>query len=232
MIERSGFGDAPAVSPWTTSYRDAYEPHPSGRYDQYVDRLRKIDFGAAKENELLELAINLCVEGEAPAAADVLARIDDREWPSIRRAALLRLVGAVHREMGATRAAVDSYSRALAMLGPSHAAAILIEWDLFELDGELDLRVTYERQKELLSRQVPLTPAYLMARSLAAEALSKELFEEGHRSGGTHFRFRTGMPEELAWHNTSLAVAYITGDYGAARDARREFGSKTTVEPT
>jgi serine/threonine protein kinase len=212
----------PTLTRWSEGLDAAYSSlFPSRSYSEYVQELRAPNAPRDEETRLA-LVINHCVEGEVKSALEELEEIDASRWSPQRRTAYHRLRGALLRERGASVAARQAYTDALSTWGsrgPAVERAIGLE--LLSLREEEEGR-QHEVERLRALDECSGTLACDYARTQSADAFASECFDATLRSEGT-MRLRNGMPEEIGWYNASLAVAYLTGSFGEARDARITF---------
>src|SRR4051812_36772762 len=157
MIERIGFGHTPSLSAWTDSFRIAYEPGPGVEsYGFYVRSLHELTAENVPSDKAIERLISLSVEGYTASALEALNRLDPVPMPRRQQSAYYRLLGVLHRELGATHGATSAYTHALEMLEEGDPARINIRWDLLALRDDKSADDEY---RELRTQIVPITPA-------------------------------------------------------------------------
>lgn len=227
----------PTIMQWTEEIHEAYVGV-NNDYSSYIEKMRDLDVQGASEEQVIERLLNMCVEGNFEVALRDLEQLNCDEWTDDRKIAYFRLKGALKRQLGASRAALENYDAALDLINRSSGRT---KWRWAEKAVRLDiLNVTEEKQRqdfdyimEEHSKIVALgawhsNPAFDSALLNSNENSTKEVFENFFK-GERGTRWRIGMPMELAWFNASLALAYLTGDFRNAREARLQFAQEQAV---
>ena len=227
----------PVIMQWTEEIHEAYVGF-SSDYSAYIEKMRTLDVLNASEEQVIERLINMCVEGNFKIALEDLERLKYREWSEDRQVACLRLRGTLKRQLGASRAASEDYGAALNLINQDRSRA---KWRWAEKAIRLDILNTgeerYRRDLDGTLREhskiVALSawysnPAFDSALVNSNENFAEEVFEKFFKSERST-RWRSGMPMELAWFNASLALAYLTGDFKSAREARLQFAREQAV---
>ena len=228
----------PLMMQWTEELHEAYVRDNRNDYAKYVEDMQNLDIRKASEEQIIERILNMCVEGKFRGALADLEQLNYNEWTNDRKIAYFRLKGALKRQLGASQAALENYGTALSLTSRSSSRA---KWRWAEKAVRLDiLNVTEEKQRqdfdyimEEHSKIVALgawhsNPAFDSALVNSSENFAEEVFEEFFK-GERSTRWRSGMPMELAWFNASLALAYLTGDFKSAKEARLQFAREQAV---
>jgi serine/threonine protein kinase len=210
----------PTLVDWNESFENGYTAHsPKADYREYMRALRNEPHNS--DDKHLELIINRCVEGDTVEALRELEALDDSKWLARNRTAYHRLRGTLLRELGDTAGAEEAYTDALRAWGKDgDEVAAAIGWDLLNIRQSKDQSAEWERLRKL--DVWPGNTAYEYARVSSGDAFARERFSDVVRPEGS-IRLRNGMADEISWHNTALAVAYLTGSYSDARQARVAF---------
>ncbi len=216
----------PRFLDWDASLEKGYVGHPARHdYAEYVTRLKAVTVDDTAHLRL-EAALNAAVECDFDRALELAASCEVSGTAEIARK---RFVGCLYRQVGATSLAKAAYTAARelarASSGEGNAADAAIAVDIVELSNHE--RDVWQANQELMLH-APTNTAYAFARSASANALAKEAFVEHFRTESS-MRFRSGMPEELRWHNVSLAVAYLVGDFADVREARLALGRELAI---
>ena len=227
----------PTIMQWTEEIHEAYVGFGSD-YSTYIEKMRALNVQNVSEEGIIERIINMCVEGSFEVALEDLTQLNYNEWTDDRKIAYFRLKGALKRQLGASQAALENYQTALSLTTLNSGRA---KWRWAEKAIRFDiLNVTEEKERQDLdyvieehSKIVALgawhsNPAFDSALVNSNENFTKEVFENFFK-GERGTRWRMGMPMELAWFNASLALAYLTGDFRNAREARLQFAREQAV---
>ena len=228
----------PLIMQWTEELHEAYVGDNRNDYAKYVEDMQNLDIQEASEERIIERILNMCVEGRFRRALADLEQLNYNEWTDDRKIAYFRLKGALKRQLGASQAALKNYGIALSLTSRSSGRA---KWRWAEKAVRFDiLNVSEEKQRqdfdhimEEHSKIVALSawhsnPASDSALVNSNGNFTEEVFEEFFK-GERATRWRSGMPMELAWFNTSLALAYLAGDFKSAKEARLQFAREQAV---
>lgn len=227
----------PSLMAWSEHIHEAYVGI-GNDYSSYIEKMRDLDVQRASEEQTIERLLNMCVEGSFSVALKDLEHLNYYEWSEDRQIAYLRLRGTLKRQLGASQAALESYSFALGLIKNSSSKARwrwaekAIRRDILNLHEEKRREdfdfITQEHNKIVALGAWHSNPAFDSALLNSNKSFTEEVFEDFFK-GERATRWRSGMPMELAWFNASLALAYLTGDFRAAREARLQFAREQAV---
>jgi hypothetical protein len=194
-------------------------------YDEYLDSMRAVTDDASLETRL-ERIVSRCVEGETALALEELLSLEfqTQEWVFERRAVYYRLCGTLRWECGATGAAVESFQRALDLA--LEAGHMFLERDTRWLLHVLTLEFASDSDESF--RDIPAFDRVLL-RDAAAHDMFVHFSKEGFDlifDGESSTRWSSSVMEAFADANKAMTVAYLTGDFVGAKDARRTFAQE------